>query len=460
MCVRSTTLALGLILAVLVSGPLIAADLGDVSGRWEVTTRFAGGSYVAGLNLLADGTGYKGRGGFLVPGSDFPFLYAGTREKDGLHLTILAADGKTRLGDLLLKPNSSALSGSGQLEGVPITVIAHRPLTRPPGAATMHVFDPQIFYGSFSGTNPPALRIFPGDSVRTKTVDSGGFDEHEVPRTLAQNNPQTGPFYIEGAMIGDTIAVHFTKIRPNRDTATQVRARLNPNVVPPWYHQQEASGWSAIWKLDRESGTATPDKPSEKLRNLKIKLDPMLGCVAVAPNRFESRETGDLGSYGGNLDYNQVREGTTVYLPVYQAGALLTVGDGHAAQGDGEITSQGLETSMDVEFTVNLIKDQLLDQPWAENGEFVMISGIGRSLQDALQVATAGLANWLKVYYQLNSSEAATVLANSIHYDVAEVVDGPFHVVARISKAQLGQLPKPASPETVYCMPYTNCTDN
>ncbi|HEY6454196.1 MAG TPA: acetamidase/formamidase family protein [Steroidobacteraceae bacterium] len=460
MSVRLAALGLGLVLPVLVYGPLLAADREEVTGRWEVTTEFAGGSYVAGMNLIANETGYKGRGGYLVPGSDFPFLYAGTRQKDGLHLTILAANGKTRLGELLLKSQSGALNGKGQLEGVPITVSAHRPLARPPGAARMHVFDPQIFYGNFSGTNPPALHIFPGDSVRTKTVDSSGFDEHGVPRTLAQNNPQTGPFYVEGAMIGDTLSVHFTKIRPNRDTATQVRARLNPNVVPRWYQQRETSGWSAIWKLDRESGTATPEKPSDKLRNLKIKLNPMLGCVAVAPNRFESRETGDLGSYGGNLDYNQIREGTTLYLPVYQAGALLTIGDGHATQGDGEITSQGLETSMDVEFTVDLIKDQFLDQPWAQNSEFIMVSGIGRSPAEALQVATGGLTNWLKVYYQLNSSEAATVLANAIHYDIAEVVDGAFHVVAKISKAQLGQLSKPSSPETVYCTPYTNCTDN
>jgi len=75
-----------------------------------------------------------------------------------------------------------------------------------------------------------------------------------------------------------------------------------------------------------------------------------------------------------NLDYTQIREGTTLYLPVYQAGALLTVGDGHAVQGDGEITGQGLEVSMDVEFTVDLVRDQLLDQPWAENDEFIMVS--------------------------------------------------------------------------------------
>jgi acetamidase/formamidase len=148
----------------------------------------------------------------------------------------------------------------------------------------------------------------------------------------------------------------------------------------------------------------------------------------------------------------------TLYLPVYHAGAMLTVGDGHAQQGDGEITGQGFETSMDVEFTVDLIKDQLLDQPWAENSEYVMVSGIGGSLNDAVQNATAGLSNWLKSYYRLNTSEIATLLAPSIHYDIAEVVDPQVHVVAKIRKDVLSQLEKPPSPSSVFCQPRWGCS--
>jgi acetamidase/formamidase len=145
---------------------------------------------------------------------------------------------------------------------------------------------------------------------------------------------------------------------------------------------------------------------------------------------------------------------------VYQAGALLTVGDGHAVQGDGEITGQGLEISMDVEFTVDLVRDQLLDQPWAENDEFIMVSGIGGSLSEALEFASAGLSNWLKSYYRLNSAEIATVLANSIHYDVAEVGDPEAHVVAKIPKSVLKQLPKPEPPSTMFCQAPWGCADN
>jgi amidase len=445
----------------LFSADLLAAGAPtDLSGRWEVTTVSANGSYVGGLNLTKDGDGYKGRGAYLVPSYEFPFWYAGSEKSDGLHLQILGADGKSPIGDLVLAGNSDTLKGAGHLYGVPITLTGRRPLARPAGASNLHVFEPENFYGNFSGATPPALRIFPGDTVQTKTVDCNGVDEHGVHRTLASNNPQTGPFYIEGAMVGDTVAVHFTKIRPNRDTATQWHGSISSRAMPQGYRQQTTPGLSSIWNLDRDHGTARPAQPSEKLKGLEVKLAPMLGTVAVAPDYFESYESGHLGRYGGNLDYHQIREGVTLYLPVLQAGALLTMGDGHAVQGDGEITSQGLETSMDVEFTVDLIKDQLFDQPWAEDNEYVMVSGISQSLDQALQFATGGLSNWLKIMYQLNSSEAATVLANSIHYEIAEVVDGDLHVVAKIPKAQLAQLPKPKAPTPFVCLPTVNCTGN
>jgi len=432
----------------------------DYSGRWEITTAFPGGSYVAGLNLVSEGNRYTGRGGYLVPGGIFPFKYTGLEAKDALHLQVLASDGKTAIGELVLTQKAGVLSGGGKLQDVPITVTARRPIARPAGSPTMHTFEPTIYYSTFSGANPPALHIFPGDTVRTKTLDAYGNDENGVHRTLA-GNPQTGPFYVEGAMVGDTIAVHFTKIRPNRDTAIQYRAVLGPRaVVPATYHQEMVQDWSHVWKLDRERGTATPEQPSEKLKGLTINLAPMLGCVGVAPYQFQSANTSHLGQYGGNLDYNQIREGTTLYLPVYQAGALLTVGDGHAVQGDGEITGQGLEVSMDVEFTVDLVRDQLLDQPWAENDEFIMVSGIGGSLSEALEFASAGLSNWLKSYYRLNSAEIATVLANSIHYDVAEVGDPEAHVVAKIPKSVLKQLPKPEPPSTMFCQAPWGCADN
>src|SRR5207253_2679910 len=158
------------------------------------------------------------------------------------------------------------------------------------GTPQRHEFVPATFYRQFSAANKPVLTIAPGDSVHTTTVDAGGMDEKGVARVLG-GNPETGPFYVQTAAPGDTLVVHLTPLRP------------------------------------------------------------MLGCVAVAPNVAQAAPgTGDSGRYGGNMDFNEIVEGATVYLPVSVPGALLYVGDGHALQGDGELNGNALETSMDVEF--------------------------------------------------------------------------------------------------------------
>jgi acetamidase/formamidase len=180
--------------------------------------------------------------------------------------------------------------------------------------------------------------------------------------------------------------------------------------------------------LDREKGIGRLKNPSEHLKNYTVKLQPMVGCLAVAPPAHQAFRTGYPGTFGGNMDYNQIREGTTVYLPVSVPGALLFIGDGHAAQGDGELTGNALETSLDVEFTVDVISGRASNGPRAENSEYLMSSGIGNSLTDALQQATTQLVNWLQSDYALTPNEAAVVLGTAMQYDIAEVVDPLMHV--------------------------------
>ena len=429
------------VVTVLCAPCVFAADDADITGTWEVVTTYSGGlPSTAGLEIARDGDKYTGKSGWLVP--DYgPFEYTGTREKEAVRLTV-SFPGGFKIGELLLRNRRGALEGSGNLHGVAVSLSGHRPRTRPSNAPRVHDFTPTLFYRMISGALPPALRIFPGDMVRTETVDAAGTDKNDKPHQMG-GNAVTGPFYIEGAMPGDTLAVHFNRIRPNRKWAFQQRAVIHAAALPPGFPQTFEKAWSDRWTLDLEKGTATPDSPSDRLKNVSIRLEPMLGVVGVAPFWDQVSTPSDLARWGGNLDYNQVREGVTIYFTVYQAGAHLFIGDGHARQGDGEITGQGLETSMDVEFTVEVIKGPYLDQPWLENSEYVMVCGISGSLDRAMQAATAGLSKWLAQRYRLNDAEIATLLANSIRYDIAEVVDGPINIAAKIGKDVLAQLPRP-----------------
>jgi amidase len=319
---------------------------------------------------------------------------------------------------------------------------AHREPAKSAAPQT-HTFEPTQFHHYFSAAIEPALHINPGDTVKTWSVDAGGTDPKGVRRTSG-GNPLTGPFYIEGAVPGDTLVVHFNRIRLNRDSAISspliVNGALNPGYVAD---REKVKGYNADWKIDRAAGFASLAKPTETMKNYRVPLAPMLGCVGVAPGGGNQYRSGSLGGYGGNMDYNQLREGVTVYLPVNVPGALLFVGDGHALQGAGELTGNALETSMDIEFTVSLEPGGSPPAPRMENADFLMASGIAGSIDEAFRNATTNLVRWLEKKYGLNAAEVSSVLGTSMVYDVAEVVDPSDHVVAKVPKSVLAGL-KPA----------------
>jgi len=121
-------------------------------------------------------------------------------------------------------------------------------------------------------------------------------------------------------------------------------------------------------------------------------------------------------------------------------GALLYVGDGHAAQGDGELNGNALETSMEVEFTVDLIPGKRTMAPRVESATHIMTMGLAGSLDDAFRSATAGMAQWLTDDYKLTPSEVAQVLGTSAEYKVSEVADRNAGIVLKINKARLQAL--------------------
>jgi len=237
--------------------------------------------------------------------------------------------------------------------------------------------------------------------------------------------------------------VHLVKLRANKPTANQ-GSRISAHAVTPAYFASAKAdpGFSGLWNLDMVKGVATLANPSEHLKGFTVPIRTMLGCISVAPSGDDQFRGTDLGPYGGNLDYNENVEGATLYFPVSHPGALFGVGDAHAAMGDGELTGAALETSADVEFTVDVIKGEQTQQVRSENKDYLMSFGVAGSLQDSLELATTQLVGWLKKDYAMTDSEVALFLGAVLKYDVTEMVDPHWDVVAKVPKAALVNLKK------------------
>jgi len=303
----------------------------------------------------------------------------------------------------------------------------------------IHEFEPTHFHTTI-GSHEPVLRVASGDVIRTWTVDSGGYDRHGNEITDG-GNPQTGPFYVEGAERGDTLRVRFDRIRPNR-TRGVTGGVVAPNVVDPGFVPElgprDSEDW---WTLDLERGTARLENPPPGLESLgELTLDPMLGCFGVAPPQGQAISCATSGEHGGNMDYRGFREGVTVDLPVFAEGALLHVGDGHALQGDGEIVGTGIEVSMDVELSVEVLKGKTIGWPRAEDETFVMAIGNARPLDQAVQHATTELLKLLRDDYGLDFRAGSALLGQCIRYDVGNVFDPAYTMVAKVEKALLSRL--------------------
>jgi amidase len=306
-------------------------------------------------------------------------------------------------------------------------------------AQETHRFAPERFYNTFSGAHPPALRIKPGDRVITTTIDAGGTDASG--RSVASGpNPQTGPFYVEGAEPGDLLVVTIVKIETNRSDAYS-SSLLAPYALDPAAIGQRVDGEArrVTWKLDKARGVATLSEPGIT-PVLELPLRPMLGCVGVAPARKEAIATSTPGPFGGNMDYAGLVAGVKVMLPVNEPGALLFIGDGHALQGEGEVVGTGLETSMNVEFSVQLVKKSPIQWPRLENDTHVMVLGSERSLIEALQQATTEMHRWLMQDYGLSERGASLLMGQALEYEVANVVDPRFTMVAKMRKSTLAGL--------------------
>src|SRR5262249_38259090 len=260
----------------------------DVAGAWRFSViSFGEEMGSARLELKADGG--------KLTGTLNELKIEGTVQGDSVKFTATRPNGE-KWGDVEGRISGSEMKGKATRPDETFDWIARRRVELHITAET-HDFTPTKFHRFFSGTIPPAMHINPGDTVRTTTVDAGGRDAKGARRS-GGGNPETGPFYVESAAPGDTLVVKFNRIRLNRDSAGS-GDRIVPDALGPGYARNAKydDNFSSNWSLDREGGYAMLAKPSEHLKNYRVKLAPMLGCVAVAPPNKQAFQTGWLGSW-------------------------------------------------------------------------------------------------------------------------------------------------------------------
>lgn len=410
---------------------------GPLTGHWVITAEYLGTPINLPMNLNQQGD--KLTGDFdgdklegTVTGTSVHFLAKDTQ--GGSEEGTATINGETMSGTIIY------IEGTNPSHPVSTPFTAKLAVPHPRGTATTHEFTPTVFYRQFSPFNKPVLTIAPGDTIHTTTVDAGGTDEKGVPRSMG-GNPQTGPFYVESAEPGDTLVVHIIRLRLNRDWAISDDAIVDRALDSELAAKMKDGGKPVRWHLDIDRGVASPEKPAEHLTDYFVPVKPMLGCVATAPGLASAPPgTGDSGGYGGNMDFNEIIEGATVYLPVRVPGAFLYFGDGHALQGDGELNGNALETSMDVTVTIDVIPKRRIPGPRVESATHVMAMGLAGSVDDAFRDATSNMADWLTTDYKLTPSEVAQVLGTAAEFKVSEAADRNAGVVLKINKERLQSL--------------------
>ena len=304
-----------------------------------------------------------------------------------------------------------------------------------PMAAETHTIVASQYYNTFSRTHPVLLRVRSGDTVRTKTLDSGGQDE-KGNHLAKPSNPLTGPFFVEGAQPGDALVVHLNRVRLNRNWGYSAWRlglfSLRPESIEGIYSDKfkenlVRQGHNNIvrWDIDLDRKMVRLPDPASRAIRMEFPARPMLGCIGVAPAGDFSPTSTPAGAYGGNLDFNMVAEGATVILPVYHPGGLLFLGDGHALMADGEPTGTGIETSMDVEFIVELRKQVKIAGPHLESAEYLVSIGAQPEfvspLDRGLQMATSDMVNWLVQDYHLETWAAHVLVGFQGEYRVVTV---------------------------------------
>jgi acetamidase/formamidase len=295
------------------------------------------------------------------------------------------------------------------------------------------------------GGAAPRRRIQPGTRVITWTEDcfdgslKTAADLMSKVAIPGHDNPQTGPFFVEGAEPGDTLAVHIVSLEPARSYAISA---FSPGFGALVSNDQTAMLGpelkEATWRYDVDAArqVARSTSGDGKLA-WEVPLAPFLGCLGVAPADGEVRSTTVPGNFGGNMDCAEVRAGNTIYLSVNVPGALISFGDGHYAMGDGEIMGGAIEGAMNVDLIIDLIKGIKTPIPRIENEREVMFVGCGRPLEDAARVAYKAMIGWVRDKSGLSELDAYQFLSQNAEASIIQMVDPEYTVLVKLAKMRM-----------------------
>jgi acetamidase/formamidase len=305
--------------------------------------------------------------------------------------------------------------------------------------------EPEEFAWTFGGV-APVSSVAPGTVMELWTEDAFGGKvrgpEDFVSKVIDFPfvNPQTGPFYVEGAEPGDTLAIHFVSIDPARDWAASTTVPLfgaltSTHTTATLQEPLPERVW--IYDLDANAGTVTFNA-TEGGRSFQLPLDPMHGTVGVAPASFEARSSLVPDMHGGNMDTPEMRANTTCFIGVNVEGALFSIGDGHARQGEGETCGVAVEAAMNTVLVVDLLKGVPCPWPRLENDSYIMTTGSARPLEDAFRIAHTEMVTWLAEELGIDKIDALQLVTQAAESPAANVCDPNYTFMCKIAKRYLG----------------------
>jgi acetamidase/formamidase len=294
---------------------------------------------------------------------------------------------------------------------------------------------PEGTHARFSADIPPVLTVPSGAVVEafTKEATDGQLDVNSTAADLATLSfdpihPLTGPVYVEGAQPGDVLAVTLHELEVGEWGWT--------GVFPGFGFLAEEFTEPYLKTYAIEPG-ATEVAFNDRIR---IPLAPFPGVMGVAPATSEMLNTIPPRANGGNMDNRHMTAGTTVYFPVFVEGALFSIGDTHAAQGDGEVAGSAVEAPMRIVYQVEVIKGgREIAEPQYEGEEFYAVTAHATTIDEAARKATRYMIDYLEAEHGLSRVDAYALASLVADLKISETVDMPNYLVSmHVPKSVLG----------------------